>query len=135
MTLPDKSVELYLDSDKIMQVIINLISNALKFTPPQGKIEINLKEEENAVRISIEDTGIGIEEKDQKRIFSKFEQVKLAQPYGISGTGLGLPITKEIIEGHGGKIWVESEMNKGSKFIFELSLVLSEIEALREKGV
>lgn len=118
--LPERPIELYLDSDRITQAVTNLVSNALKFTPANGTIQIDLKEEKNVVRISVEDTGIGIEEKDRQRIFNKFEQVKLNRPYGISGTGLGLSITKEIIEGHGGRIWVESEINKGSKFIFEL---------------
>lgn len=122
ITLPDKPIELQLVSDKMTQAMTNLLSNALKFTPSGGKIEINLKEKENAIRISVEDTGIGIREEDRERIFNKFEQVKLTKPYGINGTGLGLPITKEIVKGHGGKIWVESEMNRGSSFIFELPL-------------
>ena len=120
----------YVDPTKIRRVIINLLSNAIKFTPEGGRIEMTTEvvEEDSPiikehdlprkkyVMVSVTDTGPGIAPKDQKRIFNRFEQVgKVAKGRGI---GLGLPIAKEIVEAHGGKIWVESELGKGSKFTF-----------------
>jgi len=112
------------DSDKLRQVFTNLLSNAFKFTPEGGKVTIEARNSKsgNFVEIAVKDTGIGIAKEDLQRIFDKFQQMK---PSGskakkVKGTGLGLAIVKGIVEAHGGKIWVESELNKGSNFIFTL---------------
>jgi len=104
------------DKDRINQVIGNLIGNAVKFTPENGKITVRAEKIKNNVIISVEDTGIGISEENQKRVFGAFFQV--GSKYG--GTGLGLAICKNIVEAHHGNIRVESALGKGSKFIFTL---------------
>jgi two-component system, NtrC family, sensor histidine kinase KinB len=108
------------DFSKITWIMTNLISNAIKFTPSQGTINIKAGRTGNFVQISVEDNGIGIPYEFQKKIFDKFFQV--ASPLNTGGTGLGLSISKEIVRAHGGSIWVESEPNKGSTFYFTLPL-------------
>lgn len=119
LDLPEAALELELDADRITQVLNNLLSNALKFTPARGEIRVTVKAL-NPVEIAVADTGIGIAAKDQPRIFNKFEQVSANKPAGIAGTGLGLPLAREIVEKHGGQLRVESAINKGSIFAFTL---------------
>ncbi|MDO9541155.1 MAG: ATP-binding protein [Kiritimatiellia bacterium] len=120
LELPAQPVELELDSDKIIQVLNNLLSNALKFTSAKGEILVALRAAGSAVEVSVTDTGMGIALKDIARIFNKFEQVSANHPNGVNGTGLGLPLAKEIVEKHGGKIMVKSTTGKGSTFSFTL---------------
>lgn len=109
------------DGHRIKQVFSNLLTNAIKYTPNKGKIDVGIKNENGNLRVAISDTGIGIPEKEHEKIFEKFYTVG-----GKSLTresermGLGLTIAKGIVEAHGGKIWVESEVNKGSSFYFTL---------------
>jgi signal transduction histidine kinase/CheY-like chemotaxis protein len=113
------------DRDRIIQVIINLVSNAVKFTE-KGSITCRAKRVDDDVMISIIDTGIGISEKDRKTIFEKFKQVGDTLTDKPKGTGLGLPISKQIVEHHGGKICVESIPGKGSNFSFTLPVSTTE---------
>jgi GAF domain-containing protein/anti-sigma regulatory factor (Ser/Thr protein kinase) len=110
------------DERKIKQILLNLLSNAVKFTPEGGRIGINAKQTNGAVEISVSDTGIGIAPEDQARIFEEFRQVGADYAHKSEGTGLGLTLAKKFVELHGGKIWVESEVGKGSKFTFTLPL-------------
>ena len=103
------------DPDLMERVFTNLVGNAIKFTPLKGTITVAIDDLGPALRVCIEDTGEGIPENYRDRIFQKFEQVT-GQRHG--GTGLGLTITKFFIEAHLGRIWVESEMEKGSRFYF-----------------
>ena len=105
------------DSDKLTEVIINLLSNAVKYTPSGGKIAIKLSGSQKEARFEISDSGPGIAKKDYYKLFDKFERLTAEKQ---EGTGLGLSITKDIIELHKGKIWVESDLGKGTKFIFTL---------------
>lgn len=107
------------DRDKLIQVLINLLSNASKFTD-SGEVVCSAVIENDDFIISITDTGMGISPEDQPKVFDKFKQVGDTLTDKPKGTGLGLPISKEIIEYHGGKIWVESEIGKGSTFSFSL---------------
>jgi signal transduction histidine kinase len=107
------------DKNRIVQVMINLISNAVKFTE-KGSVTCRARRINNEIMISVIDTGIGIEEVNQERIFEKFGQLRDTIADRPRGTGLGLPICKEIVEHHGGRIWVESEPGKGSTFLFTL---------------
>ncbi|MCX5777483.1 MAG: ATP-binding protein [Candidatus Firestonebacteria bacterium] len=107
------------DSDKITQVIINLVDNALKFTET-GKITVKTVKEGDIVKVSVADTGIGIKQGDTPKLFGKFEQILTGNERRTGGTGLGLSICREIITGHNGKIWAESEWGKGTKFYFTL---------------
>ncbi|MFA5271642.1 MAG: PAS domain S-box protein, partial [Candidatus Omnitrophota bacterium] len=109
------------DRDKIVEVLTNLMSNAIKYTE-RGIITISTKLEDNTVHVIVRDTGRGIEAKDIQRLFQAFEQLDGAKDKKKGGTGLGLAISKEIILAHKGKIWVESEVDKGSSFHFVLPL-------------
>jgi signal transduction histidine kinase len=108
------------DERKIKQILLNLLSNAVKFTPEGGRIEIDARQRNGAVEISVTDTGIGIAREDQPRIFEEFRQVGSDYEHKSEGTGLGLTLAKKFVELHGGKIWVESEVGKGSTFTFSL---------------
>lgn len=121
--IPASLSPIHADFDRLLQVILNLISNAVKFTP-QG--EVTLKVQENAsdktIQFSIQDTGPGISSQNQAAIFERFHQLEAANQDKPKGTGLGLPICKEIVEHHGGRIWVESKVGKGSTFHFTIPL-------------
>lgn len=104
------------DSNEIERCIINLVSNAAKFTHSGGTIWISVKEVKDKVKIEVSDTGIGIEEKNLEYIFDKFNQIIDPNCEVKGGSGLGLTITKNIVKLHNGEIYVESEINKGSKF-------------------
>jgi signal transduction histidine kinase len=110
------------DFNKISWVLTNLIGNALRYTPEDGtgKIEIKVKDTANKVLVSVADNGKGIPEDHQKKIFEKFIQVKDVNGENTGGTGLGLAISKEIVNAHGGDIWVESNIGEGTIFYFTL---------------
>jgi signal transduction histidine kinase len=115
------------DKDKITQVLINLVNNAIKFTET-GSIRITTSRHEDNIRVSIQDSGCGIKKEDIPRLFQEFEQLATADSdRKTGGTGLGLAISKKIIENHGGKIWAESDYGKGTTFYFELPSVLEAI--------
>ena len=107
------------DRDRLIQVVINLISNAVKFTPT-GAVTVAAKLSEGGIVVSVTDSGIGIAPSDHDKVFEKFKQVGDTLTDKPRGTGLGLPICKEIVEHHGGRIWVESELGHGSTFSFTL---------------
>ena len=92
----------------------------MKFTPEGGRIGIEARQADGSVEISVSDTGIGIAPEDQPKIFEEFRQVGSDYTHKVEGTGLGLTLAKKFVELHGGKIWVESEVGKGSKFTFTL---------------
>ena len=104
----------------IDQVMENLLSNALKFSPQGGKITVFLEQTEGKVKISVSDTGMGIPKKDLPHIFEKFYRADNASTQAVGGTGLGLTIVKYIIESHGGKISAESKLGRGSTLSFTL---------------
>jgi GAF domain-containing protein len=108
------------DERKIKQILLNLLSNAVKFTPEGGRIEVSAKQSNSAIEISVSDTGIGISPEDQATIFEEFRQVGGDYAHKKEGTGLGLTLAKKFVELHGGRIWVESEVGKGSSFMFTL---------------
>lgn len=109
------------DRDKVTQVIMNLIGNALKFTPARGKVTVKVeKNADSSVQVSIADTGPGISRGEAEKIFDKFYQVPTAEKQKTRGTGLGLAISKSLVEMHGGKIWMDSELGQGSTFSFTL---------------
>ena len=112
---------IYGDKDRLIQVVINLISNAVKFTE-QGNVTCRVKQTDQSIVVSVIDQGVGISEPDQPKVFERFKQVGDTLTDKPQGTGLGLPISKEIVEHHGGRIWVESELGKGSTFSFSLPI-------------
>jgi len=119
VSFSNEQIEVYADRDKIIQVLTNLIGNALKFTYT-GSIEISVVDKGDMVECSVNDTGKGIAPQDLEKVFDKFKQVGRVYGPGEKGTGLGLSIAKGIVDLHKGKIWVESEDGKGAKFIFSL---------------
>ncbi|MBA7594484.1 Adaptive-response sensory-kinase SasA [subsurface metagenome] len=110
------------DRDKVRQVLLNLLSNSSKFTPDGGKLKVEAVRENNWCRVSVIDNGTGIKQEDQERIFEAFCQLGSTLGKEERGTGLGLTIARQIVEKHGGRIWVESEYGKGSRFTFTLPL-------------
>jgi PAS domain S-box-containing protein len=123
VSIPDKIPNIVVDKDSIIQVIVNLISNAVKFTDfGYIKISVILNSDSTKIKFLIEDSGVGIIKEDLSNVFDKFKQSGDTLTDKPKGTGLGLPISKEIIHHHGGAIWVESEIGKGSKFIFTLPI-------------
>ena len=118
--LPNKELKLFVDADKVYQIFVNLISNALRFTESDGQIVIRVEEKEKVIECSVSDTGIGIAKNDIPKLFSKFVQIERVEASGYRGTGLGLVIVKGLVEKHGGKIWVESELGEGTTFRFTL---------------
>ncbi len=112
--------QVYADYQKIQQILYNLVSNAIKFTPKDGQVDILATYNETSFKLVVHDTGIGIDEKYHGKIFAKFVQLDSAYTKKESSTGLGLTITKELAELHGGKISVVSEINNGSTFIVEI---------------
>jgi PAS domain S-box len=122
-----KSIPLVLvDASRIAWVFNNIVSNAIRYTPKDGLIAINANEEGNWVSVSVSDNGIGIPKEYQSKIFDKFVQVKNDAEY-TSGAGLGLAIVRDIIQAHGGKIWVESELGLGSTFRFTIPVFESRL--------
>jgi len=122
----DENLITFFDKERIYEVVSNLILNAVKYTPEGGKIQVRSKKKNNFYIISVEDSGIGITEEEEKLLFTQFGKIeRYGQGFdvGIEGTGLGLYISKEIVELHEGKIWAESKgRNKGSKFSFSLPI-------------
>lgn len=108
------------DKDKIERVVLNLLSNAIKYTNSGGNIYVNIWEKDGKVFLLVEDTGIGIPYNIQKDIFDIYKQVDFRSKREKQGSGIGLSLVKSILDLHGGRIWVESEVNKGSKFFVEL---------------
>lgn len=116
-------INLNADKNKIKQVIFNLLSNAIKFTDENGKVSISARKlGRDLVEIAVKDTGIGIPEDKLDKIFDPFMQADASTSRQYGGTGLGLPLVKKYVEMHGGKIWVESEVGKGSTFTFTIPL-------------
>ena len=107
------------DERRIRQVVFNLLANAVKFTPSGGAVDVSASRSNGEVRISIADTGPGVALEDRERIFQEFQQTDA----GVAlreGTGLGLALSKRLVELHGGRIWVDSELGVGSTFVFTL---------------
>ena len=108
------------DRDRLEQVMVNLLDNAIKYTPSGGSVSVSACQESAAVRVDVGDTGIGIPAEDISRIFERFYRVDKARSRELGGTGLGLAIVKHIIQGHNGRLHVESRPGKGSVFSFSI---------------
>jgi signal transduction histidine kinase len=120
---PDDLPEAYGDPSRIEQVLLNLFDNALKFTPAEGVIRTRahlLTEKPGFIRVAVEDTGCGVAEEARERVFERFQQEPQAIESSRSGLGIGLYLSKELIDRHGGDIWVASQPGQGSTFFFTL---------------
>jgi signal transduction histidine kinase len=107
------------DERKVKQVLLNLLSNALKFTPESGRIDVRAAVNDGVLEISVADTGVGIAPEDQEAIFEEFRQVGTADRK-VEGTGLGLALSRKFVELHGGRIWVKSQLGAGATFTFTI---------------
>jgi signal transduction histidine kinase len=117
-----EGVFVFADKVRLIDAIDNLISNAIKYTPKGGSILVTLELTNNRIRLKVNDEGPGIKKEEQGKLFGKFQRLSARPTGGESSTGLGLYITKQVIELHDGRIWVESEYGKGSSFAIELPL-------------
>jgi two-component system, NtrC family, sensor histidine kinase GlrK len=109
-----------MDTERILQVLRNLIGNAIKFTPEGGTVTLLGRQEEKKIFVTVRDTGIGISRDNLTDIFEKYRQGDPNRPEYIKGTGLGLAIVKHIVAAHGGNVWAESDPGQGSSFTFFL---------------
>jgi signal transduction histidine kinase len=112
-----------IDADKIKQVLLNLLSNAVKYSPEGGPITITTRVEGGMVHVFVRDEGMGIPAESLEKVFERYSRIESGATRYIQGTGLGLPISRQIIEMHGGRAWVESTLGEGSVFQFTLPLV------------
>jgi signal transduction histidine kinase len=128
---PDLPETVHWDEDRMNEVIGNLLSNAFKFTPREGSVVLTVDRVEESVRITVSDTGAGIDPGQLQHIFQKFFQADNQAQAAVKGTGLGLAIAKEIVEAHGGNISAESERGAGSTFTVLLPIT---VEAKRRSG-
>jgi CheY-like chemotaxis protein len=120
--LPNERIQLYADPVRFEQIIVNLLNNAIKYTPPSGNIKLICERDENILEVRVEDTGVGIAESELTAIFEPFRQLRSA-PHVGTGLGVGLSITKQLAEMHGGLVKAKSEgLGKGSTFVFRLPL-------------
>ena len=117
VSLPEGEAMTRFDDERILQVLANLVGNALKFTPPNGRVSVRLEHTNRGVQVSVSDTGPGIAEENLESVFERFWQVDGSD---ARGRGLGLFISRQIVEAHGGKIWANSELGRGSSFTFSL---------------
>ncbi len=120
--VPDNLPPLRADHDKLEEVFINLVGNAVKYSPGGGEIEVSAVVEGDVVRFAVSDQGLGIPEEQLPQMFDKFKRVRGEDRLRVPGTGLGLYLCKQMIEGQGGCIWVESVAGKGSTFFFTVPI-------------
>ena len=120
--LPGKLPELAVDKDKIVVALVNLLGNAAKYTPAEGQVRLHVDLSDGALLIHVEDSGIGISPEEQSHIFDKFFRSGDHRVQDITGSGLGLSLTSEIVRLHGGRLSVHSELDKGSRFSVKLPL-------------
>ena len=120
MECPNDLPQTLADPDRMEQVMVNLLHNAIKFTPPGGKITVSGRAEGDRIIISVKDTGVGIASDHLQRIFERFYKADRARSGG--GTGLGLSIARHLVEAHGGQIWADSDIGTGSTFYFSLPI-------------
>ena len=122
LRLPPKMPKLNVDKDKVAASLVNLLGNAIKYTPDEGKVRLEVVVNEHDVEFHVEDTGYGISEEELPKLFEKFFRSDDARVREISGSGLGLAFTQDVARLHGGKVTALSELNKGSRFVMTLPL-------------
>jgi two-component system, OmpR family, phosphate regulon sensor histidine kinase PhoR len=134
MDVPERVSPVRGDEDRLGQVLVNLLHNAVKFSPDGGRIVVGVREDPGEIRVWVSDPGIGVPRADLARIFERFYKVDRARVRGRGGTGLGLSIARHVVESHGGRIWAESEEGSGSTFIFVIPLARTGAAAVAPDG-
>ncbi|MDZ7836232.1 MAG: ATP-binding protein [Alkalibacterium sp.] len=124
-----KDIEIEINQDHLKQIIINLVSNAVSYTPEKGRVTIAVDARDNELQLEISDTGIGIPKDQLSRIFERFYRVDKGRSRNVGGTGLGLSIVKWIVENNNGRIEVESEEGEGTHFTVWLPLLSAEAKS------
>ena len=119
--LPETLSQPWADSDRLLQITQNLLVNATKFTPEGGTITLRAKEENGSIVVEVQDTGYGIPEEEQRRLFRPYHR-QTGDREHLSGLGLGLALCKNLVQLHGGRIWVRSQEGKGSTFSFSIPI-------------
>jgi PAS domain S-box-containing protein len=119
---PEAEILIMADQRKLKQILFNLLSNAIKFTPTAGVVEMSAAREGDFIEVTVADSGIGIREEDLPKLFQAFTQLESVYTKGFEGTGLGLALTRQLVEMHGGRIWVKSEFGVGSRFSFTIPI-------------
>ena len=112
------------DKDRLKQVVINLLNNAIKYSPAADTVFINIEQEKDIIKVSVKDTGIGVSRQSLNKIFEKYHRIE-EHAVHFQGLGIGLFISYEIIQRHHGKLWAESEVGKGSTFYFTIPLSIA----------
>lgn len=123
IVIPDDLPMAEIDEQRVAQVLTNLISNAIKFSPPGAPVELSVTHDGSTATVRVKDRGEGIRREDMPKLFRKFSQLDSKSTRKAGGTGLGLAISKGLVEAHGGAIWAESEPGQGSSFVFTLPLL------------
>jgi two-component system phosphate regulon sensor histidine kinase PhoR len=117
---PDEEIPMVADRDKILQVLLNLLSNAVKYSPEGGEVTLSVARPDNEVQFTVIDQGLGIDSNQMAQIFTPFYRVRRSETRSVRGTGLGLYLSRHLVEAHGGRLWVESEPGQGSRFYVAL---------------
>src|SRR3989440_154928 len=129
--LPERLPDIAADRRRLAEVLQNLLDNAMQYTPAGGQIMVSASANGAEMTFTVSDTGIGIPQVDQPRIFERFYRVDVARSREVGGTGLGLSIAKHLVEAHGGRVWVESEVGRGSQFHFTVPVFQPQHAAFR----
>ena len=120
--VPRKLPPVYADPLRLERILYNLLENAVKYSPQGEEIRVSVKPEKEHLIISVSDRGIGMSSADQAKLFGPFQRLEESRLEGVKGLGLGLLVCRRLVEAHGGRIWVESELGRGSTFFFTLPL-------------
>jgi signal transduction histidine kinase len=132
LTVADPLPPVRADNNRLRQVVTNLLSTAIKFSPQGGTITVGVRQEENNVMVWVTDQGVGIPPEAIPKLFRKFFRVDNHETRSIGGTGLGLALIKKIVEAHGGQVWVKSTLGQGSTFFFSLPAMTAALQHTRE---
>jgi len=122
LEIPKKLPAVFADRLRLERILHNLIDNAMKYSPQGGEVRVSVKSEEEHLIIAVSDQGIGISLSNQAKLFGSFQRLEESKLDGVRGLGLGLLVCRRLVEAHGGRIWVESELGKGSTFFFTVPL-------------